>query len=270
MFGRGLIYIKVFLFFAAVSAFTGALYSQYLQSYFDAPASITLWRQLEPGENLAIGLYDDFEERVSWKITVQHAIEPIIRFVQSKPVDADVDYFPDQVVVGAWEKELELLQQSAKIHNSPVLNEQRFSQELQFFVSRPGLDYAVIEPDEKFKHDIHDRPIAVSIWVYGSGKWQALYFLFSSVHHNRIPVKIADMNFYGWRRFEVIVPPFLQERNKRDQNRYRFRIEGLKLVSSSHGEKGLCSVAFDMITYLVEVDKLQKLPGADISDQWDQ
>ena len=260
------LFLKVLFLLLLIS---GGISGQYLNYIFNIPDEVVLWRQLEPAANLSMNIYDDFEERLKWKVSQSHAIETTLRFIDRTPVSEDPQYAPPEVIREGWDREIDILQRSSRLHKTLPVGEQRFSQELNFFVNRPGLDYVIIEPQFPGKQIIYQRPVAVSVWVYGTGKKHSFHFIFSSISHKNIQVKAGDLNFYGWRRFEVTVPSFLQERNRFEQSRFEFTIEGIKVTSSTYESTGSLLFIFDMVTFMTEVDELKSLPGSEISDNWD-
>jgi len=226
-----------------------------------------LWRNLKPSKNIDMRILDDFEDRIQWELTNSLGIQSKLRFVRNTPLDRNLRNYGNDELEKMFKKEMELLADSAKIHERTISTAQNSSQELIAYFSNPGIDYQVIEIPEKDRHFVTGRPIAISMWVYGMNKKHAIYALFSNQIHEKIPVKIGDLSFNGWKRLEVPVPISVSHRNRLNRKVLEFRFDGLKIVSHPNEKAGTFSFLYDLVCVLVDTTGAD-YSGSNINDNW--
>jgi len=238
---------------------------------FSAPLSANedvLWKNLRPSKDIEMLVLDDFEERVRWSLANSLAIESSLRFVDNSPLENDLRSYPDKKRQALYNREIEALADSAKIHGRVFSKSQRSSQELIVFFSNPGNDYQAIEIPQKDRRFITGRPVAISVWVFGKNKRHVLYALFSNQVAQKIPVKIGDLNFQGWKRLEVAVPITVSHRNRLNHKVLEFRFDGFKVVSHPNETVGSFSFLHDLVCVLVDT-RGAAYAGSKIEDHWE-
>ncbi|MDH4201192.1 MAG: flagellar filament outer layer protein FlaA, partial [Spirochaetia bacterium] len=162
-----------------------------------------LWRTLRPGKNLDMMLIDDFEEKIKWNLANSLPVASILRFAEINPADRGINNPGSDKNENLYRDELDLLSESARIHGRTFSKTQKYSQELAVFFANPGIDYQFMQAPEKDRHFLQGRPVAISLWVMGKGKRHALYAIFSNRVRQKIQIKMGNLDFSGWKRFEV-------------------------------------------------------------------
>ena len=226
-----------------------------------------IWKNLRPSKTIDMRVLDDFEDRVKWSITNSLGIESSLRFVDNNPLERDLRNYGNAKLEKMYQQEIGLLGESAGIHGRSFSKIQRFSQELLVFFSNPGIDFQVIEIPEKDRHFITGRPVALSMWVFGKNKKHVIYALFSNQVHEKIPVRVGDLNFQGWRRLEVPVPITVSHRNRLNHNVHEFRFDGFKIVSHPKEAAGSFSFLADLVCILVDT-QVDDYAGSKMQDNW--
>lgn len=226
-----------------------------------------LWRMLEPTKKLDMMVLDDFEERVRWKPGNSLSIPSLLRYVYNSPLERSLSNYGNEKTEKLYQQELDILDRSAKIQGRTFHKSQNISQEIFMNFSNPGVDYQVIEPPPHERYFIKGRPIAFSIWVFGKGKKHTLYALFSNRVREKIPLKIGNLQFYGWKRLEVTIPVYVPHRNRLNHNVYEFRFDGLKIMSNPNEQPGNFSFLCDLISVMIERTPVD-YPGSQIDDHW--
>jgi hypothetical protein len=210
---------------------------------------------------------DDFEDRIQWDLANSLGISSKLRLVNNNPLERDLRNYGSTALEAMFRQEIDLLADSAKIHDRTFSKTQKSSQELIVYFSNPGIDFQVIEIPEKDRHFITGRPVAISMWVYGNNKKHAIYALFSNHVHEKIPVKMGDLNFQGWKRLEVPVPVAVSHRNRLNHKVLEFRFDGLKIVSHPNETVGSFSFLHDLVCVLVDTQGAE-YPGSKMKDNW--
>ena len=229
--------------------------------------SDTVWKNLRPSEDIDFFVLDDFEERIKWNLGNSLGIQSTLRFVDNSPVDKNLQNYENPDLEKTFRYETGVLEDSAKIHGRKFSKTQRSAQELTVFFSNPGYDYQVIETPAKDKHFISGRPVAISVWVYGKNKKHIVYALFSNQIHEKIPVRIGDLNFKGWKRLEASIPASVSHRNRLNRNVREFRFDGFKITSHPHENTGSFSFLHDLVCVMVDI-RGDEYSGSKMKDNW--
>jgi len=226
----------------------------------------TVWQGLNPENGVEMLLVDDFEERVKWRVETLKPISWFLRFVKRVP-ESEYGFYADKKVHPLFVQDLDILKKSAEVqHRSPPA-EQLYAQELQIFISDPGKDAVLIRIPESIHQTWSGRPVALALWVYGTRKKERLYAVISNSVRKDTTLKLADLDFEGWKRIEVAIPVYLQKRNRNKTKSFDFRLEGLKLVTHASQEEGPSLFMFDLVMVLVDHGSNQ-FPGYKIRDEW--
>ena len=226
-----------------------------------------LWKNLRPGTFMDMRVLDDFEDRVKWNPVNSLAVESTLRFVMNNPQERGLRNYGNSKLEGLFQREVQLLTESSILHRRKFSSTQQFSQELLVFFAHPGIDFQYIAIPEKDRHFITGRPVAISLWVFGKNKKHVLYALFSNQVQTKIPVKIGDLNFQGWKRLEVPVPVKIAHRNRLNHKVLEFRFDGFKIMSHPNENAGSFSFLHDLVSVLVDTSG-GDYAGSEIKDSW--
>lgn len=175
-----------------------------------------------------------------------------------------VEFTPEAM----FREDLRLLEESSERWKREAPPPQEMVMEARLYFHRPGKDFVVLELPESRRVTREGRPLAVSAWVYGYGKKHALYVLISNSKHGAVPVRMGNLDYYGWRRLEAAIPHALQVKNQERMQEFDFKVEGLKVVSHVREERGLYLLVVDLFTVLIDHETLD-YPGSQIKDEWE-
>ena len=227
----------------------------------------TNWRGITPSKIYDIMLLEDFENKVSWYIKTRQSINAYGRFIKKEPLYPDSKNSYLKQTDQLFSTDDRLLRESAGLHQRNQPDPAKFSFEVQAFFNQPGHDSLELRPRRGKPHRIKGRPRSVAMWVYGVNKKHTLFALFSNHTQKVYPVKISRLDFVGWERLEVVIPPHIQRRNPAYSNQFDFQFVGLKVVSNARETPGLFLFNFDNVMVLVDREE-EVYPGSKISDKW--
>ena len=234
--------------------------------------SVQIWRGLKPSKTFDFMVLEDFEQKIPWQIKTKQAIQAYGRFVKKEPIFPAARSPYKKEINAFFNAELDHVRKSAALHNRPPIKDPTYSYEVQCFFSNPGRDVLDIAPPlrvgERLPPTISGRPRAFAIWVFGVNKKHSLYAIFSNVTGKRYRVLVSQLNFYGWERLEVTLPPYIQRRNPRNSNRFDFKFHGLRIASHASAEPGLFLFNFDMVVVMID-RSFSRYAGSQIKDNWD-
>ncbi|MFP4643493.1 MAG: flagellar filament outer layer protein FlaA, partial [Spirochaetales bacterium] len=108
---------------------------------------------------------------------------------------------------------------------------------------RRGASRITIEPT---------RPIAVpglvktmSVWVVGRNANHELYLLVEDIRGDLKEIRVGEMNFSGWRKMTVAIPPDIEQQDPRVSDRTGLRFRGLMIRPDMMQTYGNYYVYFD-------------------------
>lgn len=139
------------------------------------------------------------------------------------------------------------------------------SAEYRWHVQRPGKDVLYIQPkNEVF---LADRNRMFSLYVRGAGHPHQVYALLHGPNRIRQEIFVCSLDFHGWKRFEVVIPPYLQLRNPLRQNRHELYFTGFKIQSHFRDQPG--TSVFNLAAMFIMADTSdRKIPGADMPKEF--
>jgi len=154
-----------------------------------------------------------------------------------------------------------LVNESRKLEKKAAQNWLNESTEYRWSVERPGKDVLYITAAKKIF--LPDRNRIFSIYVRGSGHAHQVFALFQGPNKIQQEIFICSLDFIGWKRFEVVIPPYLRLRNARKSNRYELYFSGLKVQSYFRDQAG--TSVFNLAEMFVVADSSDKnIPGAEM------
>lgn len=135
------------------------------------------------------------------------------------------------------------------------------SVEYRWQVQKPGSDVLYLQ--SKRTIFLADRNRMFSLYVRGAGHPHQVYALLHGPNRIQQEIFICSLDFQGWKRFEVVIPPYLQLRNPLKQNRYELYFAGLKIQSHFRDQPG--TSVFNLAAMFIMADiSEKKIPGADM------
>jgi len=225
-----------------------------------------IWRGLPIDKKLDVIIIDDFEEAVPWKIPYKKAIEDHTRFVERSPIEKG--YREEGANRILFELDYSYASKMAKLHSRLPLQKPSRSLELLTYFSKPGKQFSVVESPHEIHTYISGRPVAFSIWIYGTDKRHKLYAIFENEKKQSFEMEISDLNFLGWLRVEKQIPEYILKGIKKRSGEYIFRLKGLKLQSDKNEPVGFYSLLVDFMGVLIELEP-HVYPGYQIEDNWE-
>jgi hypothetical protein len=135
------------------------------------------------------------------------------------------------------------------------------SAEYRWHVERPGKDVLYIKPRKELF--LPDRNRIFSFYARGAQHAHQIFALFRGPNRLQQEIFICSLDFSGWKRFEVVIPPYLRSRNPLKQNRFELYFQGLKVQSHFRDQPGMS--VFNLAQMLIMADTSdKKIPGADM------
>ncbi|GAB4439952.1 MAG: hypothetical protein OHK0011_22480 [Turneriella sp.] len=133
------------------------------------------------------------------------------------------------------------------------------SAEYRWQVRAPGKDVLYLKPAREIF--LPDRNRMFAVYIRGAGHAHQVYAILRGPNRIQQEIFIGSLDYQGWKRFEVVIPPYLQLRNPRRQNRYELFFLGLKVQSHFRDQPG--TSVFNIAEMFVMADTSdKKIPGA--------
>jgi len=164
----------------------------------------------------------------------------------------------------AFEKDLELVKRSAntKEAGTPRLPA---SAEYRWHIQAPGKDVLYLKPAREIF--LPDRNRMFAVYIRGAGHAHQVYAIFRGPNRIQQEIFVCSLDYQGWKRFEVVIPPYLQLRNPLRQNRYELFFLGLKIQSHFRDQPG--TSVFNLAELFIMADTSdKKIPGADMPQEF--
>lgn len=138
------------------------------------------------------------------------------------------------------------------------------STEYRWHVTHPGKDVLYLKPAKK-EIFLPDRNRIFSFYARGAGRAHQVYAIFRGPNQVRQEIFVCSLDFKGWKRFEVVIPPYLRLRNPQHYNRFELFFEGLKIQSFFRDPAG--TSVFNFAAMIIMADTSDKnIPGAAMPD----
>ncbi len=135
------------------------------------------------------------------------------------------------------------------------------SAEYRWNVERPGKDVLYLKPAKELY--LSDRNRVFSVYIRGAQHAHQIFALFRGPNRLQQEIFICSLDFTGWKRFEVVIPPYLRARNPLRQNRFELYFQGLKVQSHFRDQPGMS--VFNLAQMIIMADTSdKKIPGADM------
>ncbi|HRP70033.1 MAG TPA: hypothetical protein PLY93_10920 [Turneriella sp.] len=157
--------------------------------------------------------------------------------------------------------DLEHVNDTLAIEKRAALTPTYASAEYRWNVMHPGKETLYIQPQRTFF--LPDRNRIFTMYIRGAGRAHHVFALFEGPNKIKQEIFVASLDFKGWKRFEVVIPPYLRLRNPKKYNRYELYFLGLKVQSYFRDEPG--TSVFNLAEMFILADTSDRLiPGADM------
>lgn len=134
---------------------------------------------------------------------------------------------------------------------------------------------------EYFKRGFHEflitpaRPLAiegitktVSVWVVGRNNKHELKLMIQDYFGNHAEVTMGSLNFTGWKKMTVAIPPHIIQRDYHHANRMGIMIEGFKIVCDPVDTYGDYYIYFDDMRAVTDLYSEESRDVDDMQDSW--
>lgn len=164
----------------------------------------------------------------------------------------------------AFEKDQDLVKRSAAA-KSAAASGTPASAEYRWHVHSPGKDVLYLKPAREIY--LPDRNRMFVVYLRGAGHAHQVYAIFRGPNRIQQEIFVCSLDYQGWKRFEVVIPPYLQLRNPLKQNRYELYFTALKVQSHFRDQPG--TSVFNLAEMFIMADTSdKKIPGADMPQEF--
>lgn len=164
-----------------------------------------------------------------------------------------------------FDADVDLVRQTLKIEKKPDFAPAGKSVEYRWNVERPGKDVLYIKPAKEIF--LPDRNRIFSFYVRGAGHAHQVFAVFRGPNKIQQEIFVCSLDYTGWKRFEVVIPPYLRLRNPLKYNRYELYFLGLKVQSYFRDQPGMS--VFNLAEMFILADTSdRKIPGADMPSEF--
>ncbi|MCX7631920.1 MAG: flagellar filament outer layer protein FlaA [Turneriella sp.] len=214
------------------------------------------WVGQLPNETTAFRLVTDFHPtQVAPERNARHKVE--LRLVPVHPL-AD----KEEKIRNSFRYDQELVERSG---GKMALPEKPQSVEYRWRVERPGQDVLYLMARKPLF--LSDRNRMFALYARGAGHPHHVFALLRGPNQIRQEIFVCSLDYFGWKRFEVVIPPYLQLRNPHRQNRYELYFDGLKIQSHFRDQPGMS--VFNLAAMFIMADTADaKIPGAQMPQEF--
>ena len=108
----------------------------------------------------------------------------------------------------------------------------------------------------------------ISVWVAGRNKEHELELLLLDNDNNHVVLPMGKLNFSGWKKLTVTIPPNIKQRNYSYENRSGLQIAGFNIECDIDETYGRYYIYFDDIRAVTDLFSEDDLLKDDIPDSW--
>ena len=119
------------------------------------------------------------------------------------------------------------------------------------------------------------RPIAIpglvktmSVWVVGRNANHQLYLMVEDIRGSLKQIRVGEMNFSGWRKMTVAIPPGIEQQDPRVSDRTGLRFRGLMIRPDMMQAYGNYYVYFDDLRATTDLFGEEVRDPDDMVDGW--
>ena len=108
----------------------------------------------------------------------------------------------------------------------------------------------------------------VSVWVVGRNTRHTLKLILSDQFGNKAEITMGELNFTGWKKLTVAVPPSIVQRDYHYSNRMGIKIEGFRIIFDPMETYGRYYVYLDDLRVVTDLFAEENRDIDDILDSW--
>lgn len=131
---------------------------------------------------------------------------------------------------------------------------------------RRALEYLTITPSRPIP--IEGICKTISLWVIGRNYEHTLKILLRDYYGNYAELTIGKLNFSGWKRLTVAIPPTLVQKDLHYTNNMGIQIEGFRIDFDLKDTMGAYFVYFDDLRAVTDLFSENNRDPDDIIDAW--
>ncbi|WP_319417338.1 flagellar filament outer layer protein FlaA [Marispirochaeta aestuarii] len=200
---------------------------------------------------------------------------------QQKLKEVSVTKYED---AGFWKASMALDNGLVSIRRLPggPLDKEPIPEEEEIGISQSEVDkYVLGVKVEYFKRGFHEflvtpaRPMAIegitktiSVWVVGRNNRHTLKLLISDYFGNRAEITMGSLNFTGWKKMTVAIPPHIIQRDYHHANRMGIRVDGFKILCDPVDTYGDYYIYFDDMRAVTDLYSEESRDVDDMQDSW--
>lgn len=164
-----------------------------------------------------------------------------------------------------FEADAQLVLQTTQQEKKTPFTSAAKSIEYRWNVERPGKDVLYIKPRKEIF--LPDRNRIFSFYVRGAQHAHQIFAVFRGPNKIQQEIFVCSLDYTGWKRFEVVIPPYLRLRNPLKYNRFELYFMGLKVQSHFRDQPG--TSVFNLAEMFIMADTSdKKIPGADMPSEF--
>lgn len=164
-----------------------------------------------------------------------------------------------------FEADLALVNDTLKREKKNALPANNRSTEYRWNVERPGKDVLYLRPKKEIF--LPDRNRVFSFYLRGAQHAHQVFAVFRGPNKIQQEIFVCSLDYTGWKRFEVVIPPYLRLRNPLRQNRFELYFNGLKIQSYFRDQPGMS--VFNLAEMFIMADTSdKKIPGYDMPQEF--
>ncbi|RME88000.1 MAG: hypothetical protein D6767_10930 [Candidatus Hydrogenedentota bacterium] len=227
-----------------------------------------IWRGLSPSKKFEVFFIPSSFEYTQWEIISKGAVRSYIKTIQKNPEFPRSDQNKKQMFLKqAYMLDKQYIQKSALLFSREKMNFSK-SLEARLFFFRPGQEKAILRPREgRYGIYLQGRPLAIALWINSSRCKHSLVAIFQDSYGRMGELSLGNLDFYGWNRIEVPIPPRFQKRDPKNKKLYGIYFKEFQIISSPKAEPGLCRLTLWGTMFLLDKTQMS-YSGSEIPDNW--
>ncbi len=222
----------------------------FLITGFSLVANPNIYKGIRLSDRYDVQIVADFDSSTPWHVISETIVQSSVVLSNGRPFFTEPQNPEEEKLSALYSADLEAAVFYAQARNRSVKSDQKQSLEMRLFFSRPGREKLLVAPTSPWFTT--GRVRACALWVRGNGRRDLLNLVVSAPGVTQRELPIARMDYEGWERFEVAIPPYLHRRNISREKRMEFTIHGLSIHSHPKEDPGLSLITVDFITCLVD------------------
>jgi hypothetical protein len=108
----------------------------------------------------------------------------------------------------------------------------------------------------------------ISVWVVGRNSPHTLKLLISDQFGNDGEITMGELNFTGWKKMTVAIPPSIKQKDYHYQNRMGIKIDGFKIECDPEETYGTYYIYFDGLRATTDLFAEETRDVDDMADTW--